>query len=175
MGAEHLDTPRKARIKGAIEFMEAHDIPFAKKDVYKFNGVSERTGRRVQKSKTDRTRHNDPMKPEIRGRKRKATDEAMDKIEDLFRAEGFEAKVLQAGDLPAAAGTDDMHASIVRRGLKKRKINRRLAHMVEAIPPEKATRRKQWYERTLAARPLPENWEVVYFSDEVHFGYDDEA
>jgi hypothetical protein len=46
--------------------------------------------------------------------------------------------------------------------------------MVEFIDEHYAKRRKKWCEDTIYKRPLPECWDVIYFSDEVHFGYDDE-
>ncbi|KAK1541891.1 HMG box protein [Colletotrichum paranaense] len=60
MGHKEHDTPKKAR-----------------KDLYEFFDISERTGRELLKDPygCDRTRHNNPDLPETRGRKRKVVDE----------------------------------------------------------------------------------------------------
>ncbi|KAG8664632.1 uncharacterized protein FPOAC1_013412 [Fusarium poae] len=144
-----------------------------KSDVFKFNGVSRWTVRRVLNSSTDRTFHNDPNKSETRGRKRKWTEDDIDAVEDLFEKEGFEGERLQPSEIPAA-GVPDVHPSTTRRSLRIRKYNKRLAHIVEFIDERYAKRRKKWSEDTIYKRPLPECWDVIYFSDEVHFGYDDE-
>ncbi|KAF2691386.1 hypothetical protein K458DRAFT_381244 [Lentithecium fluviatile CBS 122367] len=38
------ETPTKARVRGAIEYMEARGIPHHKEDVFRLNGVSHRRG-----------------------------------------------------------------------------------------------------------------------------------
>lgn len=38
------DTPRKARVKGAVEFNDWAGIPYFKADIFQFNGVSKRRG-----------------------------------------------------------------------------------------------------------------------------------
>ncbi|KAJ0312024.1 hypothetical protein COL516b_001088 [Colletotrichum fioriniae] len=50
---------------------------FKRKDLYEFFDISERTGRELLKDPygCDRTRHNNPDLPEMRGRKRKVVDE----------------------------------------------------------------------------------------------------
>ncbi|KAF5546030.1 HMG box [Fusarium phyllophilum] len=175
VGAEHLDTPRKAHIKGTIKFLEACNIPFNKKDVYEFNEVSERTGQRVLNSDTDKTHYNNPVRLDNRRKKRKATEEVIDKFEQLFNDEGFEGKRLHPAELPDAAGVPDISARTVTRSLKRRRISKYIAQEIDYIDLDLQKRRKAWAEKTLALQPLAANWEVIYFSDEVHFGYDDEG
>lgn len=46
---------------------------------------------------------------------------------------------------------------------------------VEYVDEEEAKRRLVWAEETLQQRPRPEDWQDVYFSDEVYSGYGDEG
>jgi hypothetical protein len=38
------DTPKRAKVRGAIKYMEARGIPHLKEDVFRFNGVGHRQG-----------------------------------------------------------------------------------------------------------------------------------
>ncbi|KAK1948784.1 hypothetical protein LY78DRAFT_664717 [Colletotrichum sublineola] len=51
---QHTDTPKKARIRGAFEFLKAKGLPYEKKELYKHFRVSERTRRRILSSVTVR-------------------------------------------------------------------------------------------------------------------------
>ncbi|KJZ80118.1 hypothetical protein HIM_00832 [Hirsutella minnesotensis 3608] len=51
-------------------------------------------------------------------------------------------------------------------GVSRRTGNRILSDL--------AARRVEYAERALAARPKKEDWHGIFFSDETHFGYDDE-
>ncbi|RTE68577.1 hypothetical protein BHE90_017048, partial [Fusarium euwallaceae] len=44
MGAQQHDTPKKARVKGAIEFLEYHGLPYKKEEVFEFFDVSRPAG-----------------------------------------------------------------------------------------------------------------------------------
>ena len=64
------ETPRKARVKGAIDYMEARGILHFKVDVFRFNGVSKTRGWEMLKNDNeldDRQHHNSMQ--EHRGRK----------------------------------------------------------------------------------------------------------
>jgi hypothetical protein len=37
---QHYDTPRKARVKGAADYMKYRTIPFTHIDLFRFNNVS---------------------------------------------------------------------------------------------------------------------------------------
>ena len=67
------NTPKRCRIKGTIEYLNAHHIPYNTIDVIKFHGDSKTQGYETLKG-ADRTRHNDSNRPiETRGRKNKLT------------------------------------------------------------------------------------------------------
>ena len=43
-GISSIDTPTKARIRGAAEFMDAMGIPYFHTDLFNFNNVSKQAG-----------------------------------------------------------------------------------------------------------------------------------
>ncbi|KAF1838592.1 hypothetical protein BDW02DRAFT_488834, partial [Decorospora gaudefroyi] len=50
-GISNFDTPKKARIKGAAEFMDAMGIPYFHTDLFKFHHVSKQQGWAILKEK----------------------------------------------------------------------------------------------------------------------------
>jgi hypothetical protein len=68
MDPKHHDTPKKAKIQGAIEFMEAKGIPFFKEDVFRHFGVSHNRGWQILRD-SSRRHHNNSDTEEQRGRK----------------------------------------------------------------------------------------------------------
>ena len=44
MDPKYCNMPVKAKVKGAVEFMEAKGIPFFKEDVFRYFGVSHNQG-----------------------------------------------------------------------------------------------------------------------------------
>ncbi|KAL0933239.1 HMG box protein [Colletotrichum truncatum] len=167
----HYDTPRKARLRGAYEFLEAKGLKYKKKELFSHFGVSERIGRRllaedISDATADRRRHNNPTFPETRGRKKLSSNEALSSSEELVDTEGFEAKRLPREAMPA---NRDTQKACHTRGRAKR-IAKQVAHIDE----ETATRGLQHTESALRARPLASDWHDVVFSDECHFGFADE-
>lgn len=69
----HHDTPKRCRIKGVIEYLNAHYIPYFKRDVFQFFDASHTQAYDILNG-NDRTCHNDSTRPnETRERKRKIT------------------------------------------------------------------------------------------------------
>ncbi|KAK4129395.1 hypothetical protein N657DRAFT_660760 [Parathielavia appendiculata] len=70
----HYSTPKKARIRGTIDYLESRHIPHFKSDVFRFHGASQRSGWRAlaePEDTGDRSFHS--ICSETRGRKRKLT------------------------------------------------------------------------------------------------------
>jgi hypothetical protein len=71
-GVSNFDTRKKARIKGAAEYMDAENIPYSHNDLFRFYDVSKEQGWAILKEESmaaDRTHHNSELTPEKRGRK----------------------------------------------------------------------------------------------------------
>ncbi|KAL6696891.1 hypothetical protein J3F84DRAFT_347905 [Trichoderma pleuroticola] len=116
----HLDTPTKARVKGAVAFAQlqkqryGHD--FSYQDIFRCCQVSKSRGYKILKSSSDRTFHNEFE--ETRGWKKLLTDEDLDKLRKLIWSEDFEARRLTWPQLLPAAGIDkQISRSTVRRAL----------------------------------------------------------
>ncbi|KJZ70201.1 hypothetical protein HIM_10424 [Hirsutella minnesotensis 3608] len=175
MGAPHHSTPRKARLRGAFEAAVALNLPVSKRQLFELHGVSRRTGNRILSDLSDRTRHNQPNRPETRGRKRILKDADVNAIEDLLEKEGFEARRLPWVSMPAEAGVDtDASKRTIQRSLERRGWYKRKAQQVDYTDPKLAARRIEYAKEALAQRPEKEDWHDIFFSDETHFGYDDE-
>lgn len=172
-GTQH-QTSKKARIKGAFEFLEAKKLPYRKNDLFAHFEVSKATGYRILAEESSRTRHNNPEIPETRGRKRKLSEAGLDKLEDLYDEEGFEAKQLSWASAIAEAGVDtDASNHAISRAAATRGLYKRLAAEVAYKSEAEGNRRVAYAEKALSFRPEPENWRDVLFSDECHFGYGD--
>ncbi|KJZ72354.1 hypothetical protein HIM_08280 [Hirsutella minnesotensis 3608] len=121
MGAPHHSTPKKARLRGAFDAAIALNLPVSKKQLFELHGVSRRTGNRILSNLSNRTRHNQPNRPETRGRKRILKDADVNAIEDLLEKEGFEARRLPWVSMPAEAGVDtDASKRTIQRSLERR-------------------------------------------------------
>ena len=66
---KHVSTPTRAAIRGTISFLEAQSIPYSKAEVFEHFEVPRATGYRILKDDSARTRHNNPLHSETRGRK----------------------------------------------------------------------------------------------------------
>ncbi len=65
---KHHKTPQKAKIHGAIEFLEAKGVKYTQKEVCEIFGVPKGSAQRVLRL-SDRRLHHAPETPEPRGRK----------------------------------------------------------------------------------------------------------
>ena len=67
--AVHFPTPTKASVQGTVKYLEAEGIPHSKPKIFEFFGVPRASGYRILKEDSARTRHNNPLYAETRGRK----------------------------------------------------------------------------------------------------------
>lgn len=119
----HFDTPKKARVKGAVAYArmqkERYGHDFCYNDIFRICGVSRTRGYEIIKSPEDRTFHN--TCEETRGRKTALSADDLDKIESTLRPEGCEARRLPYTELLPAAGIDkEISPHTIRRALQKR-------------------------------------------------------
>jgi hypothetical protein len=85
-GISNFDTLKKARIKGAAEFMDAMGILYYHTDLFNFHNVSNQQGWAILKQKEpkhDQTHYNNSTTEEKRGRKPKLS------LKDLERCDRF--------------------------------------------------------------------------------------
>jgi len=170
----HYSTPKRARIRGTIDYLEANGIHHFKSRVFRFHGASVRSGwRAIAKDDADydadRTYHSTCV--EARGRKKKLSNEDLAVIERFIESEGFDARTIQWGALLAAAGLDiDVCGETVRRAMKTLDFRFCLACEKKWISL-RAKERREEYTRTILERyPNKEDWYYVRFSNEKHFG-----
>ncbi|KAM3522917.1 hypothetical protein MY4038_008417 [Beauveria bassiana] len=128
VGTQH-DTPKKARLRGAFEFLEYQGLPFRRKDLYEFFEVSPRQGQVIldDPDASCCTRHNSPIKAETRGRKRAFSSTDLDSIEALIEDEGFEARQLPWTTLALEATEVDATGRTIRDALARRSLHKRIA------------------------------------------------
>ena len=82
---KHLDTPRKARVQGAIEFLKAKEIDVKKEDVFEYFEISRASGHRlIQSGASSRRRHNQNI-IETRGRKLKVSGEQVTEADKILQ------------------------------------------------------------------------------------------
>ncbi|CAI6087300.1 unnamed protein product [Clonostachys chloroleuca] len=151
-GKQH-NTPKKARIRGAYEFLRAKGLSFHKTELFDFFHISQRSGNRILAAGSSRRRHNNPDLQETRGRPSKLSEGDLDKLERLYDEEGFEAKALP---WTAAAIEAGIETEITDQTIRSRAASRGL------------------YKRLAAEVAFTTAYNVI-FSDECHFGYGDEG
>ncbi len=172
MGFQHHNTPTKARVKGAVEFAEfqkaRYGRPYYKADIFRAMGVSSTRGYAILKG-DDRTHHNNPFADETRGRKKKLSDDDVDKLEDSLWKSGMEGRSLLYRGLLTEAGVDaEVSDATVRRALIQRDWRRCVACRRGFVCPNLAERRCESARKALEARPQKRDWRDIRFSDEFH-------
>ena len=75
--ARHARARNEQRSYSHASFMDEHNVPYHKNDVFKKAGVTRTTGWSILKNKYVRRLHNDPNRVETRGRKPKNPDAAL--------------------------------------------------------------------------------------------------
>ena len=99
-------TPIKARIQGAVDFLEKKGIKGLNEDVFRANKVSHATGYRILKSRNPRTLVNNPTRKETRGRKKVITPEQIREMEMILENEGLEGRGLTWEQLGMEVGME---------------------------------------------------------------------
>ena len=95
--SEYHKTPVKAKVKGAVEFLEAKGlldgVILSHNDVFSHFGVSRRTGYRFLTGR-ERRYHNRSQSPERRGRPSKLTKEDIRLVKRLLEEHGWTARTM---------------------------------------------------------------------------------
>ena len=90
-------TPKKARIRGTVDFLKSQGIKDKKEDVFRFNGIFYETGYRLLNSDSSRT-HNyitiSANKNDYRGRKKVIILEQIREMKQILKTKGLEGRSL---------------------------------------------------------------------------------
>lgn len=168
----HHDMPKKARIRAQIKLVEQGVLQgpdFTKQRIFEREGVSKTRGYAMLKEnpETDRTAH---QRGEMRGRKAILSDKDIRHIEDFLeqadfaeRAYSYES-IITEFDLPCSVTT-------LRREIHNLDYWKCVACTRGWVSHDQAQRRKEYAEVMKQRYPTKEDWYLVRFSDEVHFGF----
>ncbi|OCK87251.1 uncharacterized protein K441DRAFT_671070 [Cenococcum geophilum 1.58] len=94
-------TPKKAKVRGAIKYMEARGIKHLKADVFRHFKVSKRQGWAIISKGSVNQRHynHEDLNKDNRGRPPLLNRKAIQKMENLIKEEGFKARKLSWQEL----------------------------------------------------------------------------
>jgi hypothetical protein len=166
-----LDTPKKARIKGAAAFMDAKGIPYFHSELFNFFDVSKHQGWRIlaEPNQADdwRLQHN-PKKPETRGRPPLLSPKQLEQADRFLQDAGWDARVLTWQQL-AIELDFGVSGSTMRRALGSLDYHKCIACTKGWVSARSAKRRREFSETLLALKPKPADWRDVRFSDKVHW------
>jgi hypothetical protein len=164
------DTPKRARVRGAIEYMEARNIPHDKEDVFRYNGVGHRQGwAMISKGSVDRRHHNrEDVDKDHRGRPSIIGHKEIREMDRIIREEGFEARCLSWEALGREVGLDCSRRTI-QRAMGSMSYHKCIACTKAWCNNSTAKHRVEWSTVTKERYPEPEDWKPVRFSDEVHW------
>jgi len=165
----HHDTPKRAKIRGAIEYMEARKIPHSKADVFRYYGVSKRQGwAMVSEGSVDR-RHHNSGEEERRGRPPIITQEQIHEMDRILQEVGWEARQLSWADLAYEVGIEGVHPRTIQRALGTMDYRQCIACRKGWASRKLAGQRVEFSTTQLHLRPTPQDWRVVRFLDKVYF------
>ena len=166
-------TPKKARIQGTCDFLDAKGIFYSHNDIFRFHRVCKTSGWKALRESRDfdsRTFHS--TFAETRGRKKKLSQNDLKRLEQFLESNGFDGRTITWDSLPAAAGLDvEVSGETVRRALKTIGFRRCIACQKAWVSKDLADRRKAYAQTMLDRYPNKEDWRHVRFSDETHFGW----
>jgi hypothetical protein len=169
-GISHVDTPRKARIKGAAEFMDAMGIQYFKTDLFNFHNVSRQQGYAIlaeSEQADDRRLEHHLYKPETRGRKLLLSQDQIREADRFLQDVGWEACIFTWGQL-AHELDFGVSGRTMKRAMGSMDYHKCVACTKGWVSKRVAKKRVEYAETALQNRPKSADWHNVRFSDEVH-------
>ena len=115
IGDLHHTTPKKARILGTVAYLQDHQIPFFKADIFQYNGVSYPRGKAILHENRDR-RH---LEVETRGRPKLLQPTDLQAMERILWQYGFQARALTWQGLALEAGISGISTRTIERAIGK--------------------------------------------------------
>lgn len=110
-------TSKKAKICGAIEYLEAQNIPHFKSRVFDHFKVSHRQGWAMISEGSEERRHYGSESEERRGRPRKISNWHLKEIDRIIREEGFEARKISWNELAFEVGLEGSDSRTIARAM----------------------------------------------------------
>jgi hypothetical protein len=168
---QHHDTPRKARVKGAADYMKYRNIPFMHIDLFRFNNVSKHRGwamLKVDNELFDRRHHNNEVVPEKRGRPPILSAKDLERCDRFLQDLGWSARSMTWSQL-AEELDSDCSGQTLKDHLGSMDYHKCIACSKGWVLEKLAKRRKEWAKVMHQKYPEPEHWRRVRFSDEVHW------
>ena len=166
-----LETPKKQRIVGAAQILEAKGLPYTQKEL---GEIFEATPRQVKwaiQSTSERTKKRSALKAKNH---KKLSERDVDRIclyidenEDLVKDLNWQGLLDQFGF--------DCHWETLRRKLHERGYFIFKSVSFEWVDPDLAEYRVRWCKIMLEKYPKKEDWYQVRWSDETHFGWGPEG
>jgi hypothetical protein len=169
-GIPNFDTPKKARIKGAAEFMDAMGIPYYHTDLFNFHNVSNQQGWAILKQKGpehDRTHHNDPTTEEKCGRKPKLSPKDLERCDRFLQDAAWDAHVLTWAQLAEELDLG-VCGNTLRSHLGSMDYHKCIACTKGWVSQKNAAKRVEHCETMLSLKLDKESWHDVRFLDEIH-------
>lgn len=169
MGAPVKDYDEaKQKVLGTIDFLQAHDIPYTKSEVFRHFGLPPRQGRELLRYPEGKPK--DPNHKETRGRKKIFTNQDVRKIENFVWEAGLAGRELNWPTLLHNAGIDaDCSWRTIRGAIGTLQYRRCITCQTRFVCPSTAKRRLQDATKALSQRPSPESWRDIRFSSELRF------
>ncbi|KAF2633510.1 hypothetical protein BU25DRAFT_427022 [Macroventuria anomochaeta] len=164
------DTPVKAKVWGAIEYLEAKEIPHYKEDVFWHFKVSYCQGWAMISDDSIDRRHHHTEGLEHRGRPSVMSNYHLKEMDCIIREEGFEARKLTWNQLAWEAGLEGVTEQTIARTMgETMECSKCIACCKSWCNDSTAQHCKKWAKHMKERYPEPYMWWHVRFSDEVHW------
>lgn len=166
-----LDTPKKQRIAGGAQALEAKGIPYTQKFLEDTFEASNKQVRNALSSSTERTKKRSQLKARNH---EKLSERDVDRVCQFLDENEEMAKDLTWAELVDQFGFP-IHWVTMRNRLHKRGYFIFRSVSFEWIDEELAKYRVRWCEIMLQRYPNKEDWYHIRWSDETHFGWGPEG
>ena len=169
-GIPDIDTPKKARIKGAADYLDHLGIKFNHNDLFRYHGISKRQGWAIlsqDREQMDRRHHTNELLQENRGRKRKLSAKELEQADRFLQDVGWDARILTWDQL-ASELDYGVSGQTLRTHLGSMDYHKCIACTKGWVSQRTAKMRVHHAETMLSLKPQPSDWHDVRFSDEVH-------
>jgi hypothetical protein len=173
---KHYTTPLKARVLGAIEFNHHQGYKGLNNEVFKYYGISKRSGYNIlsgHSSGTDRRLNNEPRAIETRGAKPILTRGDLRRMEDYLENADIRERAVTWQNLAEQCGIQrdpPISGRTIQRAMGSLDYHKCIACDKAWVAPDVRADRRSFAREQLTERPTVHEWKNVRWSDEVHFG-----
>ncbi|KAH6995961.1 hypothetical protein BKA56DRAFT_609247 [Ilyonectria sp. MPI-CAGE-AT-0026] len=169
-GYKHGDTPKKAMVRGTISYLESQGLPVNKSAIFRHFDLSRSQG--YAALNIPASKRNDPEWEETRGRPSKISEDDQQKMENILWDERYETANLNWSGLAKEAGVQmECNPRTLHRTMGTLSYRRCLGCARCWVHKKAREKRTEYARRMLDAYPQPQDWRLVRFSGELHFGF----